>query len=109
MRRLSFRCAPRSPWKVFIKVELPTELFQIIRTLASTTNYGLFTGETKRNTRRLSWRLLLLPGPVKSLFNKIMGTSYSDDEFLKKKFKNKKRIEAIVNEEKQFGMTYDFD
>lgn len=108
LRRLSFRCAPRNPWKVLLEVGLPKELFDLIKTITSSTNYGVLTGETKGRKSKVVLAFTSF-ARVRSVFNRIMNTSYSDKEFLKKNFKDTKKIEAIIDEDKQFGMTYDYN
>lgn len=43
---------------------------------------------------------------VRSLFSKLMGSDIPGEDFLRKVTKDKKRIEAIIDKDKQFGMLY---
>ena len=109
MRRMSFRCSLRNPWKVVLEVELPKELFALVRSVTSRTSYGLYTGETKRKKSKKVVLAFFSFARVRSVLNMLMDTSYSDEEFLKKNFQDSKRIEAIIDEDKQFCITYDFN
>ena len=107
MRRMTAKCKVRSPWKVLMDVKISIELFTIIRDLVLETNYGVYYDETKSKPKKCVMAFTSL-ARVKTLFTQLMDTSVHPDEFLCKKVKKTSRIEVIVNEEKQFGLLYNY-
>jgi len=107
MRRMTTRFCVRNPWKVLLEVSLPKELFNIMKEIVARTNFGVFTGETKSKTAKKSVIAFTSYARVRSLFIKLMDSDMPRADFLRKKFKGLKRIEAIINEDHQFGMLYD--
>ena len=49
LRRMSPRCAVKHPWQVIVEDRLPRELFNVLDSLVSRTNFGLITVKTKKN------------------------------------------------------------
>ena len=107
MRRMTTRCRVNSPWKVIMDISIPSELFSIIKDMVLVTNYGLYYHETKCKPKKF---VIAFTSHVRvrNLFLQLMNSGMPKEDFLRRKFKGKdrKRIEIIVSEEKQFGMIY---
>ena len=109
MRRMTTRFCVRNPWKVVLEVSLPKELFAVIKEIVERTNFGVFTGETRSKKAKKSVMAFTSYARVRSLFFKLMDSDMPREDFLRKKIKGLKRIEAIINEDRQFGMLYNHD
>ena len=46
---------------------------------------------------------------VRRLFCEITGDEFAEESFLKKKASRDKKVEVIIDEEKQFGIHYNYD
>ena len=84
---------------------LPKELFGVLEEVVSKTRYGLITVKTQKNcvfafTSRI-W--------VRRVFCALTDQNLTEESFLKQIIKGEKRVEAIIDVEKQFGMKYNFD
>lgn len=102
-RRMLPKCCVSHPWQVVFETTLPEELFEIIKTIVCRTNYGVTLGQSKRKyIMSFSSRTR-----VRKLFCELTQKEIQEDCFLKRSMKNLERVEAIINEEKQFCITYD--
>ena len=84
---------------------LPKELFGVLEEVVSKTRYGLITVKTQKNcvfafTSRIR---------VRRVFCALTDQNLTEESFLKRIIKGEKRVEAIIDAEKQFGMKYNFD
>ena len=98
------KCSVKNPWHVILEDRLPIELFIILEEVVSKTRYGLITVKTQKNcvfafTSRIR---------VRGVFCALTDQNLTKESFLKRIIKGEKR-EAIIDEEKQFGMRYNFD
>ena len=91
-RRMSVRCKVLSPWKVNLQVNVPKELFSIIKDIVFETNYGLYYSETKSKPKKCVMAFTIAER-VRNLFIRLMDTDLIG-------------LELIVSEDKQFGMMY---
>ena len=103
-RRMTTRCSVKHPWHIILEDKLPKELFGVFEEIASKTNYGMITAKTKKNcvfafTSRTR---------VRRMFCALTGQNLTDTSFLKRVIKDEKRVEAIINAEKQFGFKFNF-
>ena len=104
-RRMSVRCKVLSPWKVNLQVNVPKELFSIIKDIVFETNYGLYYSETKSKPKKCVIAFTSAER-VRNLFIRLMDTDLPSEQFLRRRFKGQRRLELIVSEDKQFGMMY---
>ncbi len=104
-RRMSVRCKVLSPWKVTLEVNVPNELFSIIKDIVLETNYGLYYSETNSKPKKCVMAFTS-EERVRNVFARLMDTDLPRENFLKRKFKGQRRLELIVSEDKQFGMLY---
>ena len=104
-RRLSARCGVRNPWKAIMEENLTKELFDVLKNIISRTNYGLSVTQT-RKTCFLAFSKEIR---VRRLFCDLMDSEITSEEFLKRKIKGLRRIEAIINDEKEFNIRYNYE
>ena len=102
---MATKCSVKNPWHVILEDRLPKELFIILEEVVSKTRYGLITVKTQKNcvfafTSRVR---------VRRVFCALTDQNLTKESFLKRIIKEEKRVEAIIDEEKQFGMRYNFD
>lgn len=102
---MATKCSVKNPWHVILEDRLPKELFIILEEVVSKTRYGLITVKTQKNcvfafTSRIR---------VRRVFCALTDQNLTKESFLKRIIKGEKRVEAIIDEEKQFGMRYNFD
>ena len=104
MRRMTTCCRVNSPWKVIMDISIPNELFSIIKDMVLVTNYGLYYHETKSKPKKC---VIAFTSHVRvrNLFLQLMNSDMPKEDFLRRKFKgqDRRRIEILVSEEKQFG------
>ena len=104
-RRMVTKCSVKNPWHVILEDRLPKELFGVLEEVVSKTRYGLITVKTQKNcvfafTSRIR---------VRRVFCALTDQNLTEESFLKRIIKGEKRVEAIIDAEKQFGMKYNFD
>lgn len=104
-RRMSPRCAVKHPWQVIVEDRLPIELFNVLESLVSCTNFGLITVKTRKNCVFAFTR----ERRVRKVFNDLTDQQLGKENFLARKIKADKRVEAIISEEKQFGIKYSYE
>ena len=101
-RRMSFRCGVLHPWRVFLSENLPRELFSVVREVVSRTGSGLIE-EQVGDTTVLAFTSRTR---VRNLFCDLLGRQIRTEVFLTRKAQGQKRVEALVETEKQFCITY---
>ena len=103
MRRMSLRCSVARPWRIVLEELLPKELFSVIEDIVSNSrsSYGVVVEETKRTTAMVFTSHVR----VRRLIMDLLAKSIASDDFLKKTVK-KKKVQAIINDEKQFCLKY---
>ena len=104
-RRMSPRCAVKHPWQVIVEDRLPRELFNVLDSLVNRTNFGLITMKTRKNCVFA----FTVERRVRKVFNDLTDQQLVKENFLARKIKGNKRVEAIISEEKQFGIKYSYD
>jgi hypothetical protein len=111
MRRMGTRCSVKNPWKVVLDVVIPVEIFTIIKDVVSESNFCVYTRETRgtKSTRKMYIVAFTSRLRVANFFLRLMQSDMPKQDFLRKTFKMQKRIQAIVSDEKQFGITYNFN
>ena len=102
---MATKCSVKKPWHVILEDRLPKELFIILEEVVSKTRYSLITVKTQKNcvfafTSRIG---------VRRVFCALTDQNLTKESLLKRIIKGEKRVEAIIDEEKQFGMRYIFD
>lgn len=103
-RRMSPRCSVKHPWQVIVEEKLPRELFDVFKTIVSRTNFGVITIKTPKNCVFA----FTSHNRVRKVFSDCTDQNLTQATFLKRKIKGNKRVEAIIDEEKQFGMKYSY-
>jgi len=103
-RRMSPRCSVKHPWQVIVEEKLPRELFDVFETIVSLTNFGVITIKTRKNCVSA----FTSHNRVRKVFSDCTDQNLTQATFLKRKIKGNKRVEAIINEEKQFGKKYSY-
>lgn len=101
-RQMSPRCSVKHPWQVIVKAGLPRELFNILETIVSRTNFGVITVRTPEDCAYA----FTSRNRVREVFSNCTDKNLTQQRFLKRRIKGDKRVEAIIDEEKQFGMKY---
>ena len=101
-RRMSPRCAVKHPWQVVVEDRLPRELFTILEATVSRTNYGNITVKTQKNCVFAFTSY----NRVKKVFSDLTDQNLTQEHFLKRKVNSGKRVECIIDANKQFGMKY---
>ena len=111
MRRMVTRCSVKHPWKVVLDVVIPVEIFTILKDVVSESNFGQYTHETRgtRATKKMCVIAFTCRLRVANLFLRLMQADLRKEDFLRKTYKTQKRIEAIISDEKQFGITYNYN
>ena len=84
--------------------KLPRELFDVFETIVSRTNFGVITIKTPKNCVFA----FTSHNRVRKVFSDCTDQNLTQATFLKRKIKGNKRVEAIIDEEKQFGMKYSY-
>lgn len=104
-RRMSARCSVKNPWHVILEDRLPRELFGILEGIISKTIYGLITAKTQKNC------VYAFTSPIRTrrVFCALTDQNLTEESFLKRVIKGEKRVEAIIDAEKQFGMKYSYE
>ena len=95
----------KNPWKdVFILVKI----FTIVKDVVSESNFGVYTHNTrgKESTKKMYIMAFTSLLCVANLFLRLMQSDMLKEDFLRKTFKTQERNQAIVSDEKQFGITY---
>ena len=104
-RRMATKCSVKNPWHVILEDRLPKELFGLLEEVVSKTRYGLITVKTQKNcvfafTSRIR---------VRRVFCALTDQNLTKESFLKRIIKEDKRVEAIIDAEKQSGIRCNFD
>ena len=102
MRRMIARCAVRNPWRVVLTEYLNRDLFKILEEVVYRTKYGIVCKTTSKQV----FIVFMKAARVRHVFCELMGTDISAPEFLKKLARGKRKVEAIVDEDKQFAVTF---
>ena len=105
LRWMYLRCAVKHPWQVILEDRLPIELFNILESLVSCTNFGLITVKTRKNcvyafTKERS---------VRKVFNDLTDHQLGKENFSARKIKGDKLSEAIICEEKLLWVKYSYE
>ena len=103
-RRMSPRCSVKHPWQVIVEEKLSRELFDVFETIVSRTNFGVITIKTPKNCVFT----FTSHSQVRKVFSDCTDQNLTQATFLKRKIKGNKRIEVIIDEEKQFEMKYSY-
>ena len=104
-RRMSARCAVKHPWQVIVEDRLPRELFNVLNVLVSRSNFGVIVVKT----RKTCVFAFTKERRVRKVFNDLTDEKLGKENFLARKIKGNKRVEAVISEEKQFGIKYMYD
>ena len=102
LRRMIARCGVRNPWRVEVSEYLSRELFNVFEQLVARTSYGV----TCKTTRKRVLIVFSNEARVRHVFCELMGTEIWQKDFLKRSASGRRKVEAIVNEDKQFGVTF---
>ena len=102
MRRMIPRCGGKNPWRVIVSENLSRELFDVIQQIVSRTSYGVIT----HSTRKRIVMAFTKDTRVRRLFCEIIDSKIKPEKFLKRSASGRKKVEAIIDEEKQFGLSY---
>ena len=105
LRRMSPRCSVKHPWQVIVEDKLPKELFNVLTAIVSRTNFGVITVRTPKNCVYA----FTSKSRVRKVFCDLTDESLDNASFLKRKVKGNKRVEAIINQDHQFGMKYSYN
>ena len=92
MQRMIAKCAVKHLWKV-------------IQEVVSRTGYGV----NDQRTGKHHVMAFTNGTRVRRLFCEITGNDMQAETFLKKKASGDRKVEVIINEEKQFGICYKYD
>lgn len=103
-RRMSPLCSVKHLWQVSVEEKLPSELFDVFETIVFRTNFGVITIKTPKNCVFA----FTAHNRVRKVYSDCTDQNLTQATFLKRKIKGNKRVEAIINEEKQFGMKYSY-
>ena len=102
MRRMIAKCGVRNPWRVTFSEHLSIDLFNIMQQIIARSSYGVICMSTmKRITIVFS-----NDARVRNVFCELMDCKILKKDFLKRSAKGKGKVEAVINTEKQFGITY---
>ena len=102
MRRMIAKCGVRNPWRVTFSEYLSIDLFNIMQQIIARSSYGVICMSTKK-------RITIVfsnDARVRNVFCKLMDCKILKKDFLKRSAKGKGKVEAVINTEKQFGITY---
>ena len=102
MRRMLARCAVRNPWRVVISEFFSKDLFMIFLEVVSRTSFGVACKTTKKQV----FIMFTDEARVRHVFCELMGTEIARKEFVKRSARGQRKVEAIIDEEKQFVVTY---
>lgn len=103
-RRMTPRCSVKHPWQVIVEDKLPKELFDMVAATVSHTSFGVISVKTQKNCVFAFTSHIR----VRNLFSDLTDQSMDRGSFFKRRVKGGKRVEAIINEEKQFDVKYCF-
>ena len=103
-RQMSPRCSVKHPWQVIVEEKLSREPFDVFETIVSRTNFGVITIKTPKNCVFA----FTSHNQVRKVFSDCTDQNLTQATFLKRKIKGNKRVEAIIDEEKQFAMKYSY-
>ncbi len=102
MRRMIAKCGVRNPWKVVVSEYLSMDLFKIIQQIVARSSYGVICKSTKKRVTIV----FSLEARIRSVLCELMDRKIRQNDFLKRSAAGKRKVEAIVNSDKQFGITY---
>ena len=100
--RISPRCSLKHPWQFIVEDRLSGELFKILEATVSHTNYGVITVKTQKNCVFA----FTAYNRVRKVFSDLTDHNLTKEHFLKRKVKGEKRVEGIIDANKQFGIKY---
>lgn len=99
MRRMIAKCGVRNPWRVTFSEYLSIDLFNIMQQIIARSSYGVICMSTKK-------RITIVFSNDARVFCELMDCKILKKDFLKRSAKGKGKVEAVINTEKQFGITY---
>ena len=102
MRRMIPRCGVKNPWRVIVSENLSRDLFGMVQQIATRSSYGVTTHSTNKRIVMVFTR----ETKVRRLFCEIMDCEIKEEKFLKRLASGKKKVQAIINEEKEFGVSF---
>lgn len=97
-------CSVKHPWKVIVKEKLPKELFDMVEVTVSRTSFGEISMKTQTNCLFT----FTSQKKVRKLFSDLTDKSTGRGSFLKRRLEGGKRVEAIIDKDKQFDVKYSF-
>ena len=103
-RRMTPRCSVKHPWQVIVEDKLPKELFDMVAATVSRTSFGVISVKTQKNCVFAFTSHIR----IRNLFSDLTDQSMDRGSFFKRRVKGGKRVEAIINEDKQFDVKYCF-
>ncbi|CAH3168942.1 unnamed protein product [Porites lobata] len=103
-RRMTPGCSVKHPWKVIVKEKLPKELFDMVEATVSRTSFGEISMKTQTNCLFT----FTSQKEVRKLFSDLTDKSTGRGSFLKRRLEGGKRVEAIIDKDKQFDVKYSF-
>ena len=102
MQRMTPRCGVKNPWRVIVSENLSRDLFGMVQQIATRSSYGVTTHSTSKRSVMVFTR----ETKVRRLFCEIMDCEIKEEKFLKRLASGKKKVQAIINEEKEFGVSF---
>ena len=102
MRRMIPRCGVKNPWRVIVSENLSRDLFGMVQQIATRSSYGVTTHSTSKRIVMVFTR----ETKVRRLFCEIMDCEIKEEKFLERLASGKKKVQAIINEEKEFGVSF---
>ena len=90
------RCGVKNPWRVTVSENLSRDLFAIVQQIATRSSYGV----TTHSKRKCIIMVFIRETKVRRLFCEIMDSEIEKEKFLKRSASGKKKVQAIINDEK---------
>ena len=76
----------------------------MVQQIATRSSYGVTTHSTRKRIIMVFTR----ERKVRRLFCEIMDSEIEEEKFLKRSTSGKKKVQAIINDEKEFGVSFNF-
>ena len=102
MRRMIAKCGVRNPWRVLFSEYLSVDLFKIIQQIVARSSYGVICKSTKNRVTIVFSN----EARIRNVLCELVDYKIPQKDFLKRSAAGKRKVEAIVNSEKQFGITF---
>ena len=102
MRRMIAKCGVRNPWRVLFSKYLSVDLFKIIQKIVARSSYTVICKSTKNRVTIVFSN----EARIRNVLCELMDCKIPQKDFLKRSAAGKRKVEALVNSEKQFGITF---